>query len=311
MKSRKRTFQKGILNHCYQRTVDKSVLFYNVSDYLVYFTLYCTTARKYDVQVLSLCQMPDHLHQSVRAKRLDVLSAFVGEVTRTFSKVHNETCHRKGALFESPYGSAPKNGDKKARTNLIYVGNNPVERRICSQAEDYRWNYLAYAASAHPFSEPLIVRQASSALQKALREVKRMRTDGKPLAYAQLQRLFQPLDRKEKQQLTDYIIGLYNVIDYDEAIRFFGSYEDMLLAMHSNTGSEYDLNESFIGKDDTYYYQMSRIVSEKLPVTDVHDVLALSPEEKFEVFQLLRRETFALGEQIAAFLRMPVKTERF
>ena len=43
----------------------------------------------------------------------------------------------------------------------------------------------------------------------------------------------------------------------------------------------------------------------------VKDYQTLSPEEKFEVFQLLRRETFALGEQIAAFLRMPVKTERF
>lgn len=311
MKSRKRLFVKGIIHHCYQRTVDNYLLFYNVIDYLVFFTVYCVTARKYKVQVLSLCQMPDHLHQSVKAPSVEILSDFVGEVTRVFSKVHNETCHRKGALFDSPYGSAPKSGDKRARTNLIYVGNNPVERRLCKRAEEYRWNYLAFARSNHPFSEKLVVRKASTALQKALREVKRMYADGKPLAYVQLQRMFQPLDVKEKQQLTDYIISLYNVIDYQQAIRFFGSYEDMLLALHSSTGSEYDINERFIGKDDSYYSRMGRIVMQKLKLADIHDVLALPFEEKFEVFKLLRSDTFALNEQIVSFLRMPVKKGRF
>ena len=45
-KSRK--FYKDIINHCYQRTADNGVLFYTVSDHLVYFTLYCVLAKKYD-----------------------------------------------------------------------------------------------------------------------------------------------------------------------------------------------------------------------------------------------------------------------
>lgn len=269
------------------------------------------TARKHDVQVLSLCQMPDHIHDVLRSKNVKEMSAFVGDFTRTFARVHNETCHRKGALFESPYGSAPKRGDKRARTTLIYVGNNPPERRICKTAEEYRWGYLAYAQSDHPFSEKLIIRKASSALQKAVTEVKRTFKDGKPLSYAQLKRLFSPLEFREKQQLTDFIITTYNVIDYTEAIRFFGSYENMLTAMHSNTGSEYDLNERFIGKDDSHYGKMSRILQEQLELNDIHDVLAFSPEEKAMAFQLLRRETFAMDEQIAAFLRTPVKRDRF
>ena len=67
----------------------------------------------------------------------------------------------------------------------------------------------------------------------------------KPLNYAQLDRLFKPLTRQEGLQLTDFIITTYNCIDYEAAIRFFDTGEDMITSMHATTGSEYDINEVF------------------------------------------------------------------
>ena len=305
MKSRKRDFKRDIINHCYQRTVDGVVLFYSVTDFLVYFTIFSITASKYNVKVLSSCLMYDHLHHSLITKRVGELSAFMGDVTRNFSRVHNKVCHRKGALFESPFGSAPKKGDKAARANIIYVGNNPVERRICERAEEYRWNFLAYKDNLHPFSKPLVIRESSSKMKRAIKEVKLCNEAGKPLNYAQLQRMFTTLDRQEKEQLVDYIITTYNIIDYAAAARFFDSFEDMIAAMHSNTGSEYDLNEVFVGKCDKYYPQMSAIVSRYYH--DVHDVLGLPEAEKMKVFELLRKETYAMSAQIYKFLRIPYK----
>ena len=112
---------------------------------------------------------------------------------------------------------------------------------------------------------------------------------------------------KEKEQLTDFIISLYNIIDYENAASLFDSFDDMLNAMHSNTGSEYDINEVFIGKSDAHYAKMMSLVLDKYDFKDIHDVLRLSPEKKDDVFQLLMANTDALPEQIAAFLRMPVK----
>ena len=131
--------------------------------------------------------------------------------------------------------------------------------------------------------------------------------DGKYLRYRQLQRLFRALVHKEKEQLTDFIISLYNIIDYENAASLFDSFDDMLNAMHSNTGSEYDINEVFIGKSDAHYAKMMSLVLDKYDFKDIHDVLRLSPEKKDDVFQLLMANTDALPEQIAAFLRMPVK----
>lgn len=307
MKRQKRLFQRDIVNHCYQRTLDGGVLFYCYSDYLVWFTIICTIARKYQVRILAMCPMPDHIHLTVIARFRKDLSDFMADYSRLFSTVHNQVCHKKGQLFQHPFGSAPKRGAKAARTNLVYVGNNPVERQLADKAEEYRWTFLAYCNSEHPFSDKLVIRDSRWPLQKAVKEVKLQFNKGKPLSYAQLQRLFRPLDRKEALQLTDFIISTYNVIDYTSAIRFFDSYEDMLMAMHSNTGSEYDLNEPFVGKSDAHYAKMIAVIKEVIQPEDIHDILSLPPKEKYELFRLLRAKTDAPSEQIAKFLHITLK----
>jgi len=283
---------------------DGGVLFYTYSDHLVYFTQFCTLARKYHIRVLALCQMPDHVHDSVVADRKQDLVRFKQYTNSGFVRIRCRHFGLGGAVFESTFGSAPKVGDKNVRSNLVYVGNNPVERKLVKRAEGYRWNYLAYAVSDHPFSEKLVIRKARWPLQKAVREVKAQFRDGKPMNYALLQRLFDPLDRKERLQLTDFIISTYNVIDYAAAIRYFGSYEEMLTAMHATTGSEHDLNEVFIGKSDAHYNKMAAILLREGKVGEIHDIISLSPDEKYGLFLFLRRKTQAPARQVAAFLHM-------
>ena len=255
-----------------------------------------------------MCPMPDHVHLTVVARSRKDLSGFMADYSRYFSAVHNKVCHQKGQLFQHPFGSAPKIGAKAARTNLIYVGNNPVERQLADKAEDYRWTFLAYYKSDHPFSEKLAIRESRWPLQKAVKEVKTQFKKGEPLAYAQLQRLFQPLNRKEALQLTDFIVSMYNVIDYASAILFFDGYEDMLTAMHSSTGSEYDLNEPFVGKSDAHYAKMATVIMKEYNLADIHDFLAFSPGQKYELFKLLRAQTDAPAGQIAKFLHLTLKS---
>jgi REP element-mobilizing transposase RayT len=304
MRYTERRVFRGILNHCYQRTEEGVVIFYTVSDFLVFFTHFCTTAKRHDVRVLSLCLMPDHIHHGTYAHDRDVLSGFVRDYTARFSFQHNRTCHYDKKLFESPFGSAPKFGGKKTRTNLIYIGNNPVERRLCTNAEDYRWNFLAYAVSPHPFSAPLVIRRASLPMCKAIQEIKNSADRLQPLSYRQLQRLFTPLSRPEREQLTDYIVSTYNVLDYDAAIQLFGSYENMILAMHATTGSEYDLNEIHIGKSDACYAKLSAGLMRRLCLDDIHDLFLLPERERAALLPSLVGQAEALPEQVSAFLRL-------
>lgn len=307
MKGGNRHFSSGIVNHVYQRPIERNVIFYSISDYLVFFTIFCTIAPRYRIRVLRLCQMPDHLHGSIVAERKKDLCSFVRDYSSIFVKEHNETCHRKGPFFQSPFGSVPKYGDKKARSNFIYLDNNPVERKLCEKAEQYRWNFLAYAWSDHPFSEPYRPKTASKAMKRAVGLVKSRHAAGEHLPYAMLQKMFKPLSRKEQEQLVDIIISTYSVIEHEEVFRYFDSPADMLTAIHSTTGSEHDVNEVFVGTDDRWYARMGKIVMKRYSLKDVHDMLAFSNEQKYEAFLLLRKETLAPAEQIASYLRMEYK----
>lgn len=304
MKGYNRKCYAGILNHCYQRPRNGEVLFYSVSDYLVFFTIFCVAARKRGMKVLALSLMPDHVHHSTIADQKKDLSSFVRDYTSEFVREYNVLCRRKGPLFQTPFGSAPKIGDKKARSNLIYVGNNPSERKLCSKAEDYRWTFLAYAESCHPFSEKLVLSRARTAMRRAVAAVSAQFRSGRAMTYKLLQRLFKTLENNEKEQLVDYIISLYNVIDYKEAIRFFDTYEDMIHSMHATTGSEHDINEIFVGKSDAVYSKFTRILFRDLHLKDIHDVFKLSEEKRSQLAQHLQAQTGAPAKQINKYLHL-------
>ena len=307
MATKPRAFYSGILIHCYQRMRDGYLQFYDFIDYLVYFTLICTLAPRYGVHVLALCQMPDHTHGAFDASRLNKLATCMGELSRYYSRYGQAPPCRGGRLFTCRYGSAVKFGDKKARTNLVYIGNNPVERRLVKRAEEYQWNYLAYAKSDNPFSEPIIVRHATLAMKQGLAEVRAAHNGDRPLSYAMLKRLFSKLSSKEQQQLIDYIITTYSVIDYNAAIRFFDSYEDMTGAMHYNTGSEYDINEVFVGRSDTCYAKIAEWLKTNLHLDDIHDVFLMPDDDRCNLLFDVHKATGADPVQIGKFLRLKVE----
>ena len=304
MKGQNRKCYKGVLNHSYQRTKNGEVLFYTKADHLVFFTIFCITATHYPIQVLKLCQMPDHIHSSIIVERRQDLSAFVHDYTTCFARENNRTCHRSGPLFQSPFGSVPKIGEKKVKSNLVYVDNNPVERRLCERAEQYQWNYIAYAASDHPFSTPYKATAASKPMRRAVQEVKSRYASGQYLPYNVLKRLFRPLSAKEIDQLVDIIVTTYSIIDHPAAIRHFESYDAMLLADHSTTGGEYDLKEVFVGWDDRWYERMTEILLREKKLADIHDILGWPMDKKYDLFLLLRQKTEAPAQQIAKYLRM-------
>lgn len=305
--SMKRAFQRGIIIHCYQRSADGGLLFYSYSDYLVWFSIVCLAARRHRITLLAACPMPDHIHLSLTALSSGELSAFMRDMNREYAVQFRSVCKITGPIFSSPFGSAPKYGAKKGRTNLIYVWNNPVERQLVSRAEDYRWNFLAFAATTHPFSQTLIVRRARKAVKEAVKEIKGLFENGRCLNHAQLRRIFSRLSPQESQQITDFIISTYNIIDYSEAIKYFDSYQDLLIAVHANTGSEHDLNEVFIGKSDKHYQRMAACIMREVQPKDIHDILSWPVDQKHELFLLLRRCTSAPGSQIAKFLRLPMR----
>jgi hypothetical protein len=288
----------------YQRTADRGLLFYSVIDFLVYFTLLCTLARRFRVPVLGVCPMFDHIHVLTKNGSRKEVSPFFRELNKGYTESFNSSTGRKGPLFEKGFGAAEKHGEKTIKTSYSYVYNNPVEKKLAAVSQNYRWTFLAYATSDHPFSEKIVLRKASMDLRRALKEVQAFRKKDAPLSEPCLRRLFAKLDYREKNQLVDYIISRYNCIDYSEMFKLYGSYEKACLAFASNQGSEYDMKEDFDPYSHKAYVQMCKYLVSNKGLESAKDVLRLPDDARVVLFQELLMSTSATPRQVEKFLHL-------
>lgn len=302
----KRKFIKEQMNHTYQRTVSGFNIFYEVEDYLVYYTIFSVMSRRYGMVVYGLCLMIDHIHTLTSTSSCKTFSKFMSNVAIQFVKEYNRYHNRVGPLFSECFGSAPKAGLKLLRTAIAYLFNNPVERLLCKRAQEYRWNFLAYAASDNPFSDPLVLKKASRRLRRALKEVDGTVKRNEYMTYVQLKRMFVGMNAREKNQLIDYIIVRYNIIRYDDLItKCYDGYENMLMAINSNAGSEYEVQELRYGRSDAEYRYLYKYVHEK-GFKDAGEVISLPADSKFKLMVDMMNETSVSKLQICKFLHLKV-----
>lgn len=296
-------YQKGAVGHIFQRARSGFVVFYSVKDSLVFFTIFSLTAAKHRIRVLGLCLMYNHIHVLVEAEDHKTIARFMQELCSKFSKTYNIRHGLKGSLL-STYGLSNKRDGKQARTSLAYLYNNPVEDRICKRAEDWRWNFLVYAESDHPYSDKLIPREASVSMRKALSRVKMLHAHGRPLSYEVLDDLFLSLNVSKKKQLIDFIVREYSVIDFKRVISYYGSYRNMLTAFSSNTGSEYDIREPHDPYSGADYKKMTHHLAADGRFSGIEDVLRLQAEERIAYLNELISRCGVSIEHARKFLRI-------
>ena len=291
------------VHHIYQNTPNGFLIFYSIKDYLVFYSILSLAAQRYDVRVLGICLMVDHIHLVVYARDPDQLRAFVRDYTGLFTRKFNSWYGFKGSVFNTPFGCVPKTGHKKTRTAIAYLYNNPVECHLCARAEQARWNFLAYAAEKSPFSEKLRMDYARWELRKALKWVKDASQHHRPLEYTTLEETTRQLSLREMQQFIDYAVRQYACIDYAALTKYYGSYDDLLVAVNSNTGSEYDMEEDTFAKDHRVYKKMIARLCHLTGKT-MKEILALSHEERFRLGRNLKNGLNVSAKEVAKLLRL-------
>lgn len=288
--ARKTKYDCRGIAHIYQRGLNMSVIFYSVKDILVFYTILYVLKKKYKITVLGVVFMYNHYHLLIKAKSQEVVSCFMRDLETTYSKEFNKDTGIKGHVFEPRYGLSNKKWDKKQREAAAYLYNNPVEKQLSARAVEYRWNFLAYAVSNNPFSDKLVVRKASTQLKKCLQEVRFMFNHGAFLNYTVLKNCFKRLARNEINQIVDFIITTYNVVDYNETISLYGSYEKMLIAFDSNTGSDHDMKEEYSDNSYKGYISSIKALSNVYEFGDPKDILKLSDEERLRLASSLAKK---------------------
>lgn len=301
-----RKYKVGEVAHIYRRSADGIILFYTPIDYLVMFIIVSVAARKYNIVVLGFCPMVDHLHLLLRAESRRSLSAFMRDITSQYARSLNETTQESGPVFSDEFGLANKTSVKAVRASINYVYNNPVEKKLCRTAEQWQWNFLAYADCDHPFSSDLKLRYAPNKLRKAVKYVKHEADLGHRISHRRLSAIFEGLDEEQSKQLIDRTVEAYNFIDYGELLRYYKSYDAMLLAMESNTGGEYDIVEEFNHYSDSAYFKMTTLLK-KYGVVGTDRILTMSPASRNLFASRFARSKVAVQFQIRKYFHLTKK----
>lgn len=283
--------------HIYKRREDGFLIFYTIKDFLVYFTLYSVLSVKHGIKVFGLCIMFDHIHSIVKAGNLRQLSGFEHESSRLFAREWNSEYGKTGQMF-GPFGSAPKNGSKERRTVYAYVVNNPVERHLCKRPEQFKWNFMHHVL---PVGGP-----KSGELLFAMERVSALRQRLRPLTYSVLENLVKDLDKHERGILVNHIINTYNIIDYDSVTSLYGSFDQLVVAVNSNVGGEYEIKESFTGFSDKPYASFMSALQKLYPQVPITDILNWETNKKMEALHYLEKTTSATGRQIAKYLHLKI-----
>ena len=305
MKGRKKPIVRAdAVHHVYQNTRKGYLIFYSVKDYLILFSVITVVARRYGIQILGICMMPDHIHLLVYVRDPERFRTFVRDYTSIFTKLYNRHYGLTGPLFNTPFGCAPKMIHKKIRSAIAYVYNNPVEGHLALKAEEDRWNFLTYAAEKYPFSEKLRIDKARWALRKALYTVKACRRERRWLDYTEIEKVTDGLSSRELNQFTDFTIRTYNCIDYEAAISYYGSYDKMVTALNANTGSEYDLTEDTFAKDYRIYKTMILALCHGMKMETMENVLNLPRADRYRLKRSLIRNKGATDKEVAKLLRL-------
>ena len=263
--------------HAFIKGLRGNGIFYRSEDFLVFFTIVSVIARKMKLIILAFCPMFNHIHFLFKEISLPSLRSFIRQVTSLFVKEYNLDYKRTGPVFQRHFGKSLKKGIKIILGCIAYVFNNPIAGKMFETAIEYRW-----------------------VMRIALRKVDYYFKNGTYLSYNRLRDIFKDLGNEEKKQMIDYVIIKYNFLAYNDLSELYHSFENMITAIESNAGAEFDLEDEF--GDHSCYWDMLSIIKSIGYKGSSLNFEKLPKETLDSLFLTLKRRTHAKDIHINKFL---------
>jgi putative transposase len=139
-----RVIAPGYPDHVTQRGNRRQQTFFCDDDYLAYIELMAHWCRKYQVDILAWCLMPDHVHLIAVPHTEAGLARAIGEAHRRYTRRINFRQEWRGHLWQERFASFPMDEEYLLAT-ARYIEMNPVAGELAQDPGEYRWS----SAHAH------------------------------------------------------------------------------------------------------------------------------------------------------------------
>lgn len=300
---RSTNFNRQCLYHLCKISHDGSVVFYSISDFLVFTTVVFVYAARRGVVITELCIMRNHFHIAAYADSRDIITLFYKDICSQFSRIYNRREGKIKLKWKEGSNISEKRSPKDKRSLYLYIAGNAPLKKCCTRVEGYKWNFLATGLSNDKQEEKEISKNLELA-EALVRESFRL---GRPVSYEFLNHYGKTLKKSELNILTDYILQTYLNIDFRDICSLFGAKESFIASANMANGFDHDTEDDFSNEDYRHYSELTSLAS-RLGFCGNDSKIHEKGFDLYNTVRTLAFETNANNLEISRFLHIPIAT---
>lgn len=143
-----RFFENGIYYHIYNRGNRKQQIFLQNRDYERFLKKVVEYKKKFSINIVSFCLMPNHFHFLLQQLATNAISRFFSDLCNSHSRYFNIKYETVGSLFQGRFKAKRIEKDEYLVHLSRYIHLNPVElfsfldKKVTQQLVQYRWSSL-------------------------------------------------------------------------------------------------------------------------------------------------------------------------
>lgn len=130
-------------HHVIQRGNRRQKVFFNENDYIKYLKLLSYYTKRFSVDILAYCLMPNHVHLVVIPSQQGSLARAIGETHRNYTCFVNSREKWKGYLWQGRFSSYVLD-ERHLLAVTRYILLNPIKAKMATNPWDY-----AYSSARH------------------------------------------------------------------------------------------------------------------------------------------------------------------
>ncbi|MBI4059307.1 transposase [Candidatus Microgenomates bacterium] len=143
-----RYFETGGYYHIYNRGNRKQSIFFHYRDYERFLEKVVEYKKKYPLEILTYCLMPNHIHFLVKQIIDNSISRFMSDICNSHSRYINVKYDLVGSLFQGRFKAKRVEKDEYLIHLSRYIHLNPVELLylggdVFEKLLNYQWSSLA------------------------------------------------------------------------------------------------------------------------------------------------------------------------
>ena len=145
-----RTARSIVAAQCYHlinRGNNGARIFRDHQDYFAFLALMNEAATRFELPILALCLMPNHLHVVARPKEDDSLSRWTHWLFTTHVRRYHKKYGSVGRVWQGRFKAFAIQEDAHLLTVLRYVERNALRAGLVRRAEHWRWSSLNWRGS--------------------------------------------------------------------------------------------------------------------------------------------------------------------